>query len=76
LVPELDGPIYKGIFSDICLLLSAFNFPIMIDPAQHGFSNLSPIAFHARFPVYALNRTHVRDTFLRCVNVSQFGSFL
>jgi hypothetical protein len=21
LVPELDGPIYKGIFSDICLLL-------------------------------------------------------
>jgi hypothetical protein len=22
LVPELDGPIYKGIFSDICLLLS------------------------------------------------------
>jgi hypothetical protein len=25
LVPELDGPIYKGIFSDICLLLSAPN---------------------------------------------------
>jgi hypothetical protein len=34
LVPELDGPIYKGIFSDICLLLSASNFPIMMDPAQ------------------------------------------
>jgi hypothetical protein len=25
---------YKGIFSDICLLLSAPNFPIMIDPAH------------------------------------------
>jgi hypothetical protein len=30
LVPDLDGPIYKGIFSDMCLLLSASNFPIMI----------------------------------------------
>jgi hypothetical protein len=29
--PELDGPIHKGIFSDICLLVSA---PIMIDLAQ------------------------------------------
>jgi hypothetical protein len=34
LVPELDGPIYKGVFSDICPLLSDSNFPVMIDPAQ------------------------------------------
>jgi hypothetical protein len=32
----------KGYFP-ICLLLSASNFPIMTDPAQHEFSNLSPI---------------------------------
>jgi hypothetical protein len=31
---RVNGPIYKEIFSDICLLLSAPNFPIMIDPAQ------------------------------------------
>jgi hypothetical protein len=29
-----DDPIYKGILSDICPLLSAPKFPIMIDPAQ------------------------------------------
>jgi hypothetical protein len=34
LVLELYGPIYKGIFSDNCLLFSASNFPIMIDSAQ------------------------------------------
>jgi hypothetical protein len=38
LVPDLDGPIYKGIFPDISLLLSAPNFPIMIDPAQIAWS--------------------------------------
>jgi hypothetical protein len=31
---ELDDPIYKGIFSDICLFLSAPNFPIMIEPVH------------------------------------------
>jgi hypothetical protein len=41
LVPELDGPIYKGIFSDICLLVSASNFPIMIDLAQVAWFNLT-----------------------------------
>jgi hypothetical protein len=35
LVPDLDGPIYKGIFTDICPLLSAPNFPIMIDPISY-----------------------------------------
>jgi hypothetical protein len=30
---QADGPIYKGIFSDICPLLSAPDFFIMIDPA-------------------------------------------
>jgi hypothetical protein len=38
MVPELDGPIYKGIFSDICLLHSAPNFPIMIEPSQTAWS--------------------------------------
>jgi hypothetical protein len=30
LVPELYGPIYKGVFPDICPLLSAPNFLDMI----------------------------------------------
>jgi hypothetical protein len=34
LVPEMDDPIYKGIFFDICLLLFAPHFYIMIDPVQ------------------------------------------
>jgi hypothetical protein len=34
LVPELYSPIYKGVFSDICPLLSAPNFLAMITPAQ------------------------------------------
>jgi hypothetical protein len=42
----------------------------------HGFSNLSPIASQARSPVYALNRAHMRDISMRCVNVSEFESFL
>jgi hypothetical protein len=29
--PELYGPTYKGIFFDVCPLLSAPNFPIIID---------------------------------------------
>jgi hypothetical protein len=36
LVPELCGPIYKEIFFDISPLLSAPNFPIMIDPGFIG----------------------------------------
>jgi hypothetical protein len=40
-------------FSDMYLLLSAADFLIMFDPAQHGFCNLSPIAFQARSRVYA-----------------------
>jgi hypothetical protein len=50
----MDCPFFKGIFSDICLLISVPNFPVMIDPA------LSPIAFQARSPVYALKRAHMR----------------
>jgi hypothetical protein len=34
MIPELYGPIYKGIFSDISLLFPASNFPSMIDSAQ------------------------------------------
>jgi hypothetical protein len=29
-VPDLHGALYKGIFTDICSLLSALNFLIMI----------------------------------------------
>jgi hypothetical protein len=34
LVPELYGSIYKEIFSEICLLIFASNFPIMMDSTQ------------------------------------------
>jgi hypothetical protein len=34
LVPELYGPIYRGILPVICPLLSAPNFPIIIDPTH------------------------------------------
>jgi hypothetical protein len=34
MVPELYGPIYKGVFSDICPLLSTPDFLVMIAPAQ------------------------------------------
>jgi hypothetical protein len=44
LVPELYGPIYKGIFSEICLLLSTSNFPVMIDPAQIAWL-LQPVTY-------------------------------
>jgi hypothetical protein len=33
MVPELHGPIYKGVFSDICQLLSTPDFLVMIAPA-------------------------------------------
>jgi hypothetical protein len=44
MVPELYCPIYKGIFFDSCILLSAPNFPIMIDPAQIAWL-LQPITY-------------------------------
>jgi len=34
------------------------------------------MAFHARFPDYALKRTHVRDNFLRDAKISQFELFV
>jgi hypothetical protein len=53
------------------------NFPIMIYPAQIVWRcSLSPIAFHARSPEYALKRAHMRDSFLREAKVSQFGLFV
>jgi hypothetical protein len=51
LVPELDGPIYKGIFSDICRLLSAPNFSCMIDLAQIAWF-LQTIAYILPSPFY------------------------
>jgi hypothetical protein len=41
LVPELDGPIYNGIFSDICPSFSVPNFLIIIDPAQIAWTSQS-----------------------------------
>jgi hypothetical protein len=47
-VPGLYGPVYKGIFSDICLLFSASDFPILIDSAQmNDFCSLILMTFHA-----------------------------
>jgi hypothetical protein len=34
MVPKLYGPIYKGLFSDICPLLSTPDFLVMNAPAQ------------------------------------------
>jgi hypothetical protein len=41
LVPQLYGPIYKGIFSDICFLFFASNFTMMIDSTQVAWPLLS-----------------------------------
>jgi hypothetical protein len=44
-------------FSDICPLLSAPVFPIMIDHARkHGISHLSVIASQTRSAVFALKK--------------------
>jgi hypothetical protein len=55
-----NGPIYDGIFSNICSLLPSPNFPSMIAATQHGFRSLFAISFQARPPVYALKRAHFR----------------
>jgi len=34
LVPAFNGPIYEGIFTNICPLFSSPTFPIMIVPTQ------------------------------------------
>jgi len=48
----------------------------MIVPTQHDFRSLSPIAFQARSPVYALKRAHIRVISLRSPRVSQPESFI
>jgi len=50
-----NGPIYEGIFTNICSLFPSPNFPIIIAPTQHGFRSLSTLS-----PVYALKRAHIR----------------
>jgi len=47
IVPAFNGPIYEGIFTNICSLFSSPNFQIMIIHTQHGFRSLFPIAFQA-----------------------------
>jgi hypothetical protein len=70
-------PTYKGIFSDICLLLPAPNFPIIDRPYSDSMVfvmyHISPSK-----PVLpcTLWREHVCLLSLRCVKVSQFESFL
>jgi len=59
--------------SVLCLLFLIFrSWSILL--RYLGRCNLSPIAFHARSPEYALKRAHIRDIFLRCDNASQFDS--
>jgi hypothetical protein len=66
------------LFTKEYLPMSVFCFMLLICLSwltllrQHGLCNLSPIAFQARSPVYALKRAHMRAIFLRCVKVSQF----
>jgi hypothetical protein len=58
-----------------CFLLLIFlSWSTML--RQHALSNLSHKASQALSPAYALNRAHMRDIFLLCVNVSKFESFL
>ena len=71
-----NSPIYEGIFTNTYSFFPSPNFPIMIAPTQHGFRSLSPIAFQARPPVYALKRAHIRATNLRCAKVSHPDSFI
>ena len=44
--------------------------------SQHVFRSLSPVAFQARLPVYALKRVYIRVLNLHCAKVSQPDSFL
>jgi hypothetical protein len=64
LVPELDGPMYKVIFSNICLLLPASDFPIMINPAQ--------IAWFFYSITYSLPSTFSRVRFEQSTLVKHF----
>jgi hypothetical protein len=45
------------LFAKECLLISAPN----VHTRKYGLCSLSPVAFQARAPVYALKRAHVRD---------------
>jgi hypothetical protein len=49
LVPELYGPIYQGLFADICPLLPAPHFPIVIYSAQIAWP-LQSIAYSLPSP--------------------------
>jgi hypothetical protein len=69
----LNGPIHKGIFPYVRPLPPTPNFPLMILLRQCGRCNLSPTAFHARSPQYALKRALMCGSFLRDARVSQFS---
>jgi len=76
LFSTFNGPIYEGIFTNICSLFSSPNLLTMIVPTQHGFRGLFPIAFQARLLVYALKRAHIQAINLCCGKVSQSDSFI
>jgi hypothetical protein len=71
LVPALNGPVYEGIFTNICSLFPSPDFFIVITPTQ-----VSPVALQARPLVCALERVHVWAINLHCAKVSQPDSFI
>ena len=76
MVPTFNGPIYEGIFTNICSFFRSPNFPIMVFLTQvTWFRNLSPVAFQAFPSVYALKRAHIRAINVCCAKVSQTGSY-
>jgi hypothetical protein len=77
LVPKLESLIYKGIFSDICLLLSAPNFPIMIALAQTAML-LQSITYSLPSPFFRVRfeESAYASYLSGCVKVSPFELFL
>jgi len=72
LVPAFNGPIYEGIFTNICSLFSSSNFPILIIPTQHGFGSLFPIAFQAVSGVHIYERRYVNAPAVEAAASAEF----
>jgi hypothetical protein len=74
----------EGSWFQICMVLftkeyfpiSVRCFLLLIFLSWSPLLRCTPIAFHARSPVYALKRAHMRAICLRCVKVPQFKWFL
>jgi hypothetical protein len=64
LAPELRGTIYKGMFSDTCLLFSASNFPTLIASPEGTWllwsTKLVPSFAYKKFRMVKATAPHCR----------------